>query len=72
MKEQSNEGFSDMLKVIKHEVAHIVFDSLGNPDGVPIGISEGIAVSIAGQVEPDFLIDNESPSIIERISVQWV
>lgn len=48
-------SLADMLKIVKHEVTHIVFDSLGDPDKALIGISEGIAVCIAGQVEPDCL-----------------
>ncbi len=59
-------SLADMLKIVKHEVVHIVFDSLENADTAPacIGISEGIAVWIAGQVDPDLLRDNEAPSMI--------
>lgn len=57
-------SLDDMLKIVKHEVVHIVFDSLEDPDKALIGISEGIAVCIAGQVVPDFLHVNEAPSMI--------
>lgn len=57
-------SLADMLKIVKHEVVHIVFDSLSNPDKTPIGIGEGIAVCIAGQVNPDSLHVNEPPSMI--------
>ena len=43
--------FEDMLKVCKHEVIHIAFDQLGNPDEVDIFISEGIAVAFAEQID---------------------
>lgn len=57
-------SLADMQKIIKHEVVHIVFDSLGDPDKASIGISEGVAVWIAGQTEPDRLHVNEAPSMI--------
>lgn len=56
-------SLADMLKVVKHEVTHIAFDSLGDPDKAPIGISEGIAVCIAGQVETDCLHVSGFPSM---------
>lgn len=58
-------SLEDMLKIVKHEVVHIVFDSLEDPEHMaPIGIGEGIAVWIAGQIEPEFLQVNEFPSMI--------
>ena len=61
----SDRSLADMLKIVKHEVTHIVFDSLGDPDAACIGISEGIAVWIAGQIEPDLLQVKEAPSMIK-------
>ncbi len=58
-------SWDDMLKIIKHEVVHIVFDSLGDPDKALIGISEGIAVCIAGQVALDYLHVIEAPSMVK-------
>lgn len=57
-------SLTDMLKIVKHEIVHIAFDSLGDPDKAPIGISEGIAVFVAGQIIPDFLHIDEAPSMI--------
>ncbi len=42
--------FEDMIKVCKHEVIHIAFDQLGNPDETDIFIAEGIAVAFAEQI----------------------
>ncbi len=54
----------DMMKVIKHEVVHIVFDSLGDPDAAPIGISEGVAVWLADQIETEYLESENYPTMI--------
>lgn len=58
-------SFSDILKIVKHEVAHIVFDQLGDPDDAPIGISEGIAVYIAEQIDKKLLDTNDPPSMVK-------
>lgn len=52
----------DMLKVCKHEVIHIAFDQLGNPDETDIFISEGIAVALAGQIDVSGLDAENYPS----------
>ena len=57
-------SWAGMLKIIKHVVVHIVFDSLGDSDKAPIGVSEGIAVCIAGQVTPDSLHVSGAPSMV--------
>ncbi len=43
--------FEDMIKVCKHEVVHIAFDQLGDPDKTDIFIGEGIAVAFAEQID---------------------
>ncbi len=39
-----------MIKVCKHEVIHIAFGQLANPDAADIFIAEGIAVAFAEQI----------------------
>ena len=53
--------FEDMLKVCKHEVIHIAFDQLGNPNEVDIFISEGIAVALAEQIDISSLDFDDYP-----------
>lgn len=43
--------FEDMIKVCKHEVIHIAFDQLRDPDKTDIFIGEGIAVALAEQID---------------------
>ncbi len=59
--------FEDMLKVCKHEVIHIAFDQLGNPDKVDIFISEGIAVAFAEQIDISSL-DFENYPLASKLS----
>lgn len=54
--------FEDMLKVCKHEVIHIAFDQLGDPEKTNILISEGIAVLFAEQINISWLELNNCPS----------
>lgn len=47
--------FEDMIKVCKHEVIHIAFGNLGNPDEADIFLAEGIAVAFAEQINIPWL-----------------
>lgn len=60
-------SFEDMIKVCKHEVIHIAFDQLGNPEKTNILISEGIAVAFAEQIDISWLELNNYP-LAERLS----
>lgn len=44
-------SFEDMLKVCKHEIIHIAFDQLCNPDETDIFVAEGVAVAFAEQID---------------------
>lgn len=44
-------SFEDMLKVCKHEIIHIAFDQLCNPDEIDIFVAEGVAVAFAEQID---------------------
>lgn len=55
-------SFDDMLRVCKHEVVHIAFDQLGDPDEANIFISEGIAVALAEQIDIPSLDPDRCPS----------
>ena len=44
-------SFEDMLKVCRHEIIHIAFDQLRNPDETDIFIAEGVAVAFAEQID---------------------
>ncbi len=44
-------SFEDMLKVCKHEVIHIAFGQLCNPDETDIFVAEGVAVAFAEQID---------------------
>lgn len=59
--------FEDMIKVCKHEVIHIAFDQLGDPEKTNILISEGIAVAFAEQIDISWLELNNYP-LAERLS----
>lgn len=59
--------FEDMIKVCRHEVIHIAFDQLGDPEKTNILISEGIAVAFAEQINISWLeLSNYPPA--ERLS----
>ncbi len=58
----------DMKKVIVHEIVHIAFDSLGNPDEANIFLGEGIAVAYAEQIESEYLNLNDYPTISDIYS----
>lgn len=60
-------SFEDMIKVCKHEVIHIAFDQLGDPEKTNILISEGIAVAFAEQIDISWLELNNYP-LAERLS----
>ena len=53
--------FEDMIKVCKHEVIHIAFDQLGDPDKTDIFIGEGIAVALAEQIDVSSLEPDNYP-----------
>lgn len=59
--------FEDMIKVCKHEVIHIAFDQLGNPDETDIFIAEGIAVAFAEQINIPGL-DPENYPLANKLS----
>lgn len=60
-------SFEDMIKVCKHEVIHIAFDQLGDPEKTNILISEGIAVAFAEQIDISWLELNSCP-LAEKLS----
>ncbi len=59
--------FEDMIKVCKHEVIHIAFDQLGNPETANIFITEGIAVAFAEQINIP-AIDPENYPLADKLS----
>lgn len=54
-------SFEDMIKVCRHEIVHIAFDQLGNPEETDIFIGEGIAVALAEQMDIPSLSLEEYP-----------
>ena len=60
-------SFEDMLKVCKHEIIHIAFDQLGNPDETDIFIAEGVAVAFAEQIDVSS-IEVENYPLAKRLS----
>lgn len=52
----------DMEQIIAHEIVHIAFDSLGNPDEMNICLAEGIAVLCANQIKKDEINIENPPS----------
>ncbi len=59
--------FEDMIRVCKHEVIHIAFGQLGDPDETDIFISEGIAVAFAEQINIPSL-DPENYPLANKLS----
>lgn len=57
----NDRSFDDMLSVVKHEIVHIAFDQLQNPDEANILIAEGIAVACAEQIDIKELNDTDYP-----------
>ncbi len=59
----SDRSDDEMLSVVKHEVVHIVFGKVSDksPDDISPLISEGGAVCLAGQVDPELLDKNTRP-----------
>lgn len=55
--------FESMMKVLRHEVVHLSFDQLNNPEDVGIVIAEGIAVALAEQVNVACLDKEHCPPI---------
>lgn len=54
-----------MEKIAVHETVHIVFDQLADPEKMPAWISEGAAVLYADQTEPQYIDENNCPSIFD-------
>lgn len=54
-----------LVRVMLHEVVHIVFDSTCRPEDCEIWISEGIAVWLAGQTEVEYLSEKDYPRIAD-------
>ncbi|MDE7327425.1 MAG: hypothetical protein K2N63_14335 [Lachnospiraceae bacterium] len=54
-----------LIKVMLHEVVHIVFDSICRPEECEIWISEGIAVWLAGQTKMDYISEKDYPRIAD-------
>ena len=63
----SDRSLEDMLDIVRHEVVHIVFDSLSakSPDDISPLIAEGIAVYLAQQVYPQCLNKSNRPDALK-------
>ncbi len=54
-----------LIRVMLHEVVHIVFDRICPEDRCPIWLSEGTAVCLAGQLEPENASESDYPRIAD-------
>ena len=63
----------EMLDIVRHEVVHIVFDSLSakSPDDISPLIAEGIAVYLAQQVYPQCLDKSERPDALKLVDEDY-
>ena len=64
-------SYEDMVKVIKHEIIHIAFCALADPDDVSICVAEGIAVAFAEQIYIPCLNVNDYPKYIDLLNEEY-
>ena len=57
----------EMMKVIVHEIVHVVMDSLANADEVELWIAEGIALLYAKQIELEYISETDFPKLNDLI-----
>lgn len=56
-----------LIKVMLHEVVHMVFDRLCSEDQCEIWLSEGTAVCFAGQLEPEHASESDYPRLADFV-----
>lgn len=56
-----------LIKVMLHEVVHIVFDRVCPEDQCQLWLSEGTAVCFAGQLEPEYASEDDYPPISDFV-----
>lgn len=54
-----------LIRVMLHEVVHIVFDRVCPEDQCELWLSEGTAVCLAGQLEPEHASEDDCPRIAD-------
>lgn len=59
---------ADMFKVIAHEAVHVVMDSIGSAESLPMWLSEGVAILFADQVPPAESLDPNNPPSVRSLS----
>ncbi|MCM1026676.1 MAG: hypothetical protein NC432_09580 [Roseburia sp.] len=61
-----SQSYTDYLvRVILHEVVHIVFDRLCDPEKCEIWLAEGIALYCAGQIDLSYVSETECPRVAD-------
>ena len=59
---------ADMYRVIAHEAVHVVMDSIGSAESLPMWLTEGVAILFADQIPSAESLDQNSPPPVGSLS----